>query len=76
MPKTTEQFRVEVGLEPGAPSVFLRNQQDCSWTDWGSPGDQGPKAAATTRLAGLSCREGVEADRAELGKRAVEAGVR
>lgn len=27
MPKATEQFRVEVGLEPGAPSVFLRNQQ-------------------------------------------------
>lgn len=28
-PKAAGQFRVEVELEPGAPSVFLRNQQDC-----------------------------------------------
>lgn len=38
LPKTTEQFRVEVGSEPGAPSVFLRNQQDCPWRRHGQTG--------------------------------------
>ena len=36
--KAAEQFTVEAGLEPGAPSVFLRNQRDCPWRHRGQTG--------------------------------------
>lgn len=62
-----------MGSELGAPSVFLRNQQDCPQRhrgQTGSPGDTGPEdgleiaesPAAVFRSVGLLWGERVEVD--------------
>lgn len=62
-----------MGSEPGAPSVFLRNQQDCPQRhhgQTGSPGDKGSEdgleraesPAASSCSVGLLWGERVEVD--------------